>query len=222
MITFRGLRILAPAGPVAWRAMEAPLPVVRHLLRDHAQIRLARRRLARKMRCFRVERPRHGCDLRRRSNRSNAPADPAALGTVNNSLTAAWQISSGVSATGDGAMDSLPAWALWPITIAVGVSPGLAVLSAGAIGRFLSRMLGPPPEVAPRPGREAARELGRSCRSARVKRWPEAVEALVFWWYEKHTCRARPRSGRPDGETGDVIRGLGLDRSGTHLTARLA
>ena len=32
-------------------------------------------------------------------------------------------------------MDSLPAWALWPITIAVGVSPGLAILSARLIAR---------------------------------------------------------------------------------------
>ena len=159
VITLRGLRILLPAGPVAWRARKAPLPVIRRLLRDHAKIPLGTAQTGpRDALLIRGGRPRHGCDLWWRPNRSNAPADPAALGTVNNSLAAAWQISSGGRATGDDAMDSLSAWALWPITIAVGVSPGLAVLSAGAIGRFLCRMLGPPAEVAPRLGRETAPE----------------------------------------------------------------
>jgi hypothetical protein len=38
-------------------------------------------------------------------------------------------------------MDSLLTWALWIIATAVEVSPGLALLMAGPIGRFLRRVL---------------------------------------------------------------------------------
>jgi hypothetical protein len=34
-------------------------------------------------------------------------------------------------------MENLPAWALWVITAAVGLSPGLAFFMAGAISRSL-------------------------------------------------------------------------------------
>ena len=54
-------------------------------------------------------------------------------------------------------MDNLPAWALWIITAAVGLSPGLALLLVRPIGRLLHRLLWPRPEMAPQPGRETAR-----------------------------------------------------------------
>jgi hypothetical protein len=38
-------------------------------------------------------------------------------------------------------MENLPAWALWIITAAVGLSPGLAFLMVGAISRSLHRTL---------------------------------------------------------------------------------
>jgi hypothetical protein len=51
-------------------------------------------------------------------------------------------------------MDSLPAWAASIIAIAVGLSPGLALLMAPPIGRFLRRVLLERPEAAPQSGRE--------------------------------------------------------------------
>jgi hypothetical protein len=45
-------------------------------------------------------------------------------------------------------MDGLPAWALWIITAAVGVAPGVAILGAPAIARLLHRVLWPRPGVA--------------------------------------------------------------------------
>jgi hypothetical protein len=56
------------------------------------------------------------------------------------------------------AMDNLPIWALWPITVAVGISPGLAILSARPIARLLHRALWPRPETAPLSGRDLARD----------------------------------------------------------------
>ena len=53
-------------------------------------------------------------------------------------------------------MDDLPSWALWIITAAVGVSPGLAILSVRRIARLLHRTLWPRPEVAPQTGRKPA------------------------------------------------------------------
>jgi hypothetical protein len=55
-------------------------------------------------------------------------------------------------------MYNLQIWALWPITIAVWVSPGLAILSARSIARLLHRALWPRPEGALQPGREPGRE----------------------------------------------------------------
>jgi hypothetical protein len=55
-------------------------------------------------------------------------------------------------------MDTLPDWAVTIIAIAVGLSPGLALLSARSIARLLHRKLWPRPEVAPNAGRELARE----------------------------------------------------------------
>jgi hypothetical protein len=40
-------------------------------------------------------------------------------------------------------MDNLPAWALWLVTVAVGLGPGLAILSARPIARLLHRALSP-------------------------------------------------------------------------------
>ena len=45
-------------------------------------------------------------------------------------------------------MGNLPIWALWPITIAVWASPGLAILSARSIARLLHRVLWPRPKKA--------------------------------------------------------------------------
>jgi hypothetical protein len=55
-------------------------------------------------------------------------------------------------------MDSLPDWAVSIVTVAVGLSPGLAILSARRIAWLLHRLLWPGPEVAPQAGRETARE----------------------------------------------------------------
>jgi hypothetical protein len=55
-------------------------------------------------------------------------------------------------------MDTLPDWAISIIAIAVGLSPGLALLSTRRIARLLHRALWPRPEVAPKAGHELARE----------------------------------------------------------------
>jgi hypothetical protein len=54
-------------------------------------------------------------------------------------------------------MVDLPTWALWTVEAAVGLSPGLAFLMAGAIGRFLGRTLWPRANGAPHLGPEQAR-----------------------------------------------------------------
>jgi hypothetical protein len=64
-------------------------------------------------------------------------------------------------------MDSLPAWALWPITVAVGLSPGLAILSARPIARLLHRVLWPRPEVAPLSRVDLARDEPASVAAPR-------------------------------------------------------
>jgi hypothetical protein len=46
-----------------------------------------------------------------------------------------------VSVTGDDTVDSLTDWAAWIIAVAVGLSPGLALLMARPIGQFLRRVL---------------------------------------------------------------------------------
>jgi hypothetical protein len=46
-------------------------------------------------------------------------------------------------------MDSLPDWALWIITAAVGAAPGMAIFSARRVARLLHRALWPRSEVAP-------------------------------------------------------------------------
>jgi hypothetical protein len=55
-------------------------------------------------------------------------------------------------------MDSPPDWAVSIIAVAVGLSPGLAILSARSIARVIHRALLPPPKRAPRIGRESVRE----------------------------------------------------------------
>jgi len=55
-------------------------------------------------------------------------------------------------------MDNLPLWATWLITVTVGISPGLAILSACPIARLLHRVLWPRPEVAAQPESEPAPE----------------------------------------------------------------
>jgi hypothetical protein len=51
-------------------------------------------------------------------------------------------------------MRNLPDWAVSVTAVAVGLSPGLALLMARPIGRFLRRALLERPETAPRSGRE--------------------------------------------------------------------
>jgi hypothetical protein len=51
-------------------------------------------------------------------------------------------------------LDNLPDWAASIIAVAVGLSPGLALLMAHPIGRFLRRVLFERPEVAPQTGGE--------------------------------------------------------------------
>jgi hypothetical protein len=48
-------------------------------------------------------------------------------------------------------LENLPYWAASIIAIAVGLSPGLAVLSARSIARLIHRALWPRPEVALEP-----------------------------------------------------------------------
>jgi hypothetical protein len=55
-------------------------------------------------------------------------------------------------------MDNLPAWAVSIIAVAVGLGPGLAILSARSIARLLNRTLWERPEVAPQSGREPVPE----------------------------------------------------------------
>jgi hypothetical protein len=54
-------------------------------------------------------------------------------------------------------MDNLPTWVVTIAAVAVGVSPGLAILSAGLIARVFYRVLGPRPEIAPEPGPDPGR-----------------------------------------------------------------
>jgi hypothetical protein len=67
-------------------------------------------------------------------------------------------------------MDSLPDWALWIITAAVGAAPGLAILSARRIARLLHRVLWPRPERAPQTGREPRTENRPAFQLRRVTR----------------------------------------------------
>jgi len=64
------------------------------------------------------------------------------------------------------AMGNLPIWALWPITIAVWASPGLAILSARPLARMLHRMLWLRPEIAPQSVGQARGELAEARRSS--------------------------------------------------------
>jgi hypothetical protein len=81
-------------------------------------------------------------------------------------------------------MANLPTCVVTIAAVAVGVSPGLTIRSAGSIARLLYRVLGPRPEVAHKPGRE-----------------PERGELADVWQLRKgdkgwHTSRAEPLSDR--------------------------
>ena len=65
-------------------------------------------------------------------------------------------------------MENLPDWALWIITIAVGVSPGIAILSARPIARLIYHMLGPRPEVMREPEGGPARDEPAGAAASRV------------------------------------------------------
>jgi hypothetical protein len=65
-------------------------------------------------------------------------------------------------------MDNLPIWALWPITLAVGVSPGLAVLSARPIARLIYHVLGPRPKVMREPEGQLTRDEPAGAAASRV------------------------------------------------------
>jgi hypothetical protein len=54
-------------------------------------------------------------------------------------------------------MDNLPDWVVSVIAVVVGLSPGLALLMARPIGRFLRRTLLERPEVALQSGHEPVR-----------------------------------------------------------------
>jgi hypothetical protein len=51
-------------------------------------------------------------------------------------------------------MNNLPTWSLWIITLAVGVSPGIAIFSAPSIARLVHLLLAVRPVVAPKLERE--------------------------------------------------------------------
>jgi hypothetical protein len=53
-------------------------------------------------------------------------------------------------------MNDLPPWVVTIAAVAVGLMPGLAILSARSIARLIYHMLEPRPEVADRSRREAA------------------------------------------------------------------
>jgi hypothetical protein len=55
-------------------------------------------------------------------------------------------------------MDNLPDWALSIIVVAVGLSPGLALLMARPIGRILGRALLERAEASPQSGSVSVRE----------------------------------------------------------------
>ena len=55
-------------------------------------------------------------------------------------------------------MDNLPEWAASIFAVAVGLAPGLAVLSARSLARLIYRVVGPRPEVADQLGPERARD----------------------------------------------------------------
>ena len=55
-------------------------------------------------------------------------------------------------------MGNLPTWVVTIAAVALGLSPGLAILSVGPIIRLLDRALWPRPEEAPLPGRELAHQ----------------------------------------------------------------
>jgi hypothetical protein len=63
-------------------------------------------------------------------------------------------------------MDNLPDWVTLIIAIAVGLSPGLVLLMARPIGRFLRHVLLERPEVAPHLRRPARDELAEARRSS--------------------------------------------------------
>jgi hypothetical protein len=63
-------------------------------------------------------------------------------------------------------MDSLPSWAVSVSAVAVGLSPGLALLIARPIGRFLRRVLVERPEVAPQSRGPESDELAEARRSS--------------------------------------------------------
>jgi hypothetical protein len=54
-------------------------------------------------------------------------------------------------------MANLPIWVVTIAAVAAGVSPVLAILSAGSIARLLYRVLGPRPDRAPKPGLKPGR-----------------------------------------------------------------
>jgi len=64
-------------------------------------------------------------------------------------------------------MDSLPDWAASIIAVAVGLSPGLALLMARPIGRFLLRTLLERPEVSPQSRREPVQAIRPGQRFSR-------------------------------------------------------
>jgi hypothetical protein len=55
-------------------------------------------------------------------------------------------------------MDNLPSWVSWMVTIAIVISPGLAIVWVRPIARLLHYLLWPRPEVTPQSPGKLARD----------------------------------------------------------------
>ena len=98
-----------------------------------------------------------------RGKRFLSPASDLNAGrrrSVNDPVTKSWETRLGLVRRGDHrGMDNLPDWTVSIIAVAVGLSPGLALLMARPIGRFLRRtLLERRPEAVPQFGHEPVRE----------------------------------------------------------------
>jgi hypothetical protein len=65
-------------------------------------------------------------------------------------------------------MNDLPPWVSTIAAVAVGLVPGLAILSARSIARLIYHLLGPRPEVMREPVGEPARDEPAGAAASRV------------------------------------------------------
>jgi len=87
-------------------------------------------------------------------------------GAANNSLSNACEHRS--VRLGQGAMDNLSDWVATIAAVAVGLMPGLAILSARSIARLIYHTLGPRPEVMREPDGEPTRDEPAGALPSRV------------------------------------------------------